>query len=220
MSDQIDGTTALMGGDIGALAKALAAAQGEMDNAVKDGNNPHFGSRFATLASVREVVQQPLSKHGLALTQHPSAKGGVVTLRTMLMHEGGGWIASEATASAKDAGPQSIGSAISYLRRYSLAALCGIAQEDDDAESATSRTSQPAAKKAAPKSNGAQNGNGGQPWDKVMPFGKTKGTALGEHSEAQLRSTIEWCEDKDAEKWADLIAACHATLNRYAETAP
>lgn len=126
----------IMGGDIGALAKALAAAQGEMKNAAKDGTNPHFNSSFATLASVRDVVHGPLSKNGLALTQHPSADGNVVTVRTLLLHEVGGWLSTEITANAKDAGPQAIGSAISYLRRYSLAALCGVAQEDDDGEAA------------------------------------------------------------------------------------
>jgi hypothetical protein len=127
----------VMGGDIGALAKALAAAQAEMDNAAKDGMNPHFKSAFATLASVRSVTYGPLSRHGLALTQHPSADGAVVTVRTLLIHEDGGWLATETSATAKGADPQSIGSAISYLRRYSLAAVCGVAQEDDDGQGAT-----------------------------------------------------------------------------------
>lgn len=63
-----------------------------------------------------------------------------------------------------------------------------------------------------PKSNG----NGSAPWDKRMPFGKTKGKRLGELSEAEISSAVKWCADTDAEKFADLIADLNATRNRYA----
>ena len=126
----------LMGGDIAALAAALAAAQGEMENATKDGSNSHFGSHYATLASVWNAVRGPLSKHKLALTQHPSVEDKTVTVRTLLIHASGGWLASECSAVAQNSNPQAIGSVISYLRRYSAASICGIAQEDDDGNAA------------------------------------------------------------------------------------
>lgn len=56
-------------------------------------------------------------------------------------------------------------------------------------------------------------GNGkGEPWAKPMPFGKTKGTPLGDHTEDQLRKTLDWCRTKDADKFADLISDIEATL--------
>lgn len=198
-------TAELMGGDIGALAKALAAAQGEMGHALKDGKNPHYKSEFATLASVRDVVVGPLSKNGLALTQHPSADGSVVTVRTMLMHEAGGWIASEASATAKDAGPQSIGSTISYLRRYSLAALCGIAQADDDGHAAS-----------APVQQSRGNG-GGKPTQKQLEYlDKMMGSSVFTDAERdragqaaasgdreRVSKALEWAKEQlDARKGA------------------
>lgn len=66
---------------------------------------------------------------------------------------------------------------------------------------------------------GSQRGNGGAPWDKVMPFGKTKGKKLGDLDEAQLRGALDWCRQTDAEKFADLISDIEATLGRFVEAA-
>jgi hypothetical protein len=75
------------------------------------------------------------------------------------------------------------------------------------------RPSREEMQKAERMGGGASNGNGGgNPWDRPMPFGKTKGTPLHDHTDDQLASTIAWCAEKDAEKFADLIAACEATL--------
>jgi hypothetical protein len=126
-----------MGGDVGALTTAMVAAQREMTNAFKDGKNPHFKSEYATLASVLGAVRDPLLRHGIALSQHPTTDGAVVSVRTLLMHTSGGWLSSACSATAKSSDPQSVGSAISYLRRYALAAFVGIAQEDDDGQAAS-----------------------------------------------------------------------------------
>lgn len=118
---------------LGALAKALAAAQAELDDAKKDSVNPHFKNRYASLSSVRAAITPTLSKHGLAVSQlnEPHGEAGVCIV-TMLIHESGEWLKSRlfVPASKKDA--QGFGSAISYARRYALGGIVNIATDDDD----------------------------------------------------------------------------------------
>lgn len=125
---------------IGALAKALAAAQGEMDNALTEKANPFFKSKYADLAAIVDVCKLPLSNHGIARYQAVITAGGIPGVRTQLIHESGEWVASTAFCEPKDGGPQALGSVITYLRRYSLAAAVGVAQEDDDGEAGVART--------------------------------------------------------------------------------
>jgi hypothetical protein len=126
---------------LGALAKALAAAQGEFEDAKKDSKNPHFKNTYASLASVRAATTPVLSKHGLAVLQafEPHGDAGPCIV-TWLLHESGQWIRSRLfiPASKKDA--QGFGSAITYGRRYSWQAITGIAaDDDDDAEAAVGK---------------------------------------------------------------------------------
>lgn len=128
---------------IGLLAAALAAAQGEMTHAEKDRENPHFKSVYATLASVLEACRPALSKHKIAIIQRPTTVGKVVTVETMLVHESGQYISAACSSEARGADPQSIGSAITYLRRYALMSMVAIAPDDDDAEEATRGNQRP-----------------------------------------------------------------------------
>jgi hypothetical protein len=121
---------------INELAAALSLAQGAMTNAVMNRINPHFKSQYADLSSVIDAIRGPLSQNGLAVTQVMEIREGGMVLRTMLAHKSGQWIASEYPLPAT-ARPQEMGSAQTYARRYSLAALiCNAADEDDDANSA------------------------------------------------------------------------------------
>jgi len=124
---------------IGALAAALAKAQGEIKGAVKDSTNPFFKSKYADLGSVKDAAQEALTKYGIAVIQAPKATGALVTVTTMLAHESGEWVSEELTAHAKDESAQSVGSVITYLRRYGLASMAGVTAEDDDGESAQPR---------------------------------------------------------------------------------
>jgi hypothetical protein len=124
---------------IGALAAALAAAQGEIKGAVKDSTNPFFKSKYADLGSVKDAAQEALTKYHIAVIQAPKATGALVTVTTMLAHESGEWFSEELTAHAKDESAQSVGSVITYLRRYGLASMVGVTAEDDDGESAQPR---------------------------------------------------------------------------------
>lgn len=126
----------------GALAAALAKAQGEISNATFNKTNPHFKSKYADLASIRDAVTPALSKHGLSVTQLTDFTGERFVLRTRLMHSAGEYVESSYPLPLAADKPQVMGSAISYARRYSLAAIIGIAsEEDDDAEGAEGRTS-------------------------------------------------------------------------------
>lgn len=126
------------------LATALAAAQAEIENASKNASNPHFRSRYADLAEVLNTARPVLARHGLSVAQFPSLEDGIVSLETIMMHSSGEWISGIASAPIAKPDAQGVGSATTYLRRYSLAALVGIAQEDDDANGAARPAAQPA----------------------------------------------------------------------------
>ena len=120
------------------LAAALAKAQAAMKAADMDGENPHFRSRYATLASITAAVKKPLADYGLCVVQGGGAGEGTAKVSTMILHSSGQWIACElALPVGERATPQAIGSAISYGRRYGLAGLLGVVSDtDDDAEAA------------------------------------------------------------------------------------
>jgi hypothetical protein len=128
-----------MSEQINEIAAALAKAQGEIENAKKDSDNPFFKSKFADYASVRDAVQGPLSRNGISYVQVPTTDGLRVSVETRLMHASGQWIAGTVSATAKDDAPQAIGSCITYLRRYSLQSFVGVAAEDDDGNAAEAK---------------------------------------------------------------------------------
>ena len=121
---------------IAALAKALAAAQSKLENASKNSINPHFRNMYADLAEVLNTVRPVFSEHGLSVIQFPGYESGVASVETVLAHESGEWMSNVAACRVSKDDAQGVGSAITYLRRYSLAAVAGIAQEDDDAQMA------------------------------------------------------------------------------------
>lgn len=126
--------------DIKELAAALAKAQGQIEGAKKDTVNPFFKSKYADLASVWDAIRKPLSDNGLSIIQttRPPTKeeDNFMVLNTTLMHSSGQWVSSAIPVVAKDQTPQAMGSALTYSRRYSLAAIVGVYQEDDDANAA------------------------------------------------------------------------------------
>jgi hypothetical protein len=124
---------------IGQIGKALSAAQGKLKGAVKDSNNPFFKSKYADLSSVWDACRDALAENNIAVIQGPMADGSKITVTTLLVHESGEWVSEALTSHAKDDSPQSVGSTITYLRRYGLASMVGVAPEDDDAEAAQPR---------------------------------------------------------------------------------
>lgn len=123
-------------GQIGEIAAALAVAQAQMGHALKDSKNPHFQSRYADLASVREACA-PISEQGIAMLQFPTTDGKKVSVTTLFAHKSGQWVQSTCSADARASDPQSVGSAVTYLRRYGLLSMACVAPADDDGNAAS-----------------------------------------------------------------------------------
>lgn len=119
-----------------ALFAALAKAQGEIENASKNAANPHFRSKYADLAEVLNTIREPFAKHGLSLMQSTEFDGATVSVVTLVGHADGGFITARASCVPAKTDAQGVGAATTYLRRYSAAAVAGIAQEDDDGTAA------------------------------------------------------------------------------------
>ena len=120
------------------LFTALIKAQSEMGSAVKDSKNPHFRSRYASLAAVIDAVIPVLNANGVGVLQLPSIEGSEVRLTTILMHSSGQRLSSTVGAPlGKKQDAQAVGSAITYLRRYSLQSIMGLPVEDDDGNAAS-----------------------------------------------------------------------------------
>lgn len=127
------------------LYTALSKAQGAVENAKKLSNNPHFKSRYADLATIWDAIREPLTSNGISVLQLPcEAPDGAIGLMTIIGHSSGQSVSSNYFCKLKDASnPQQVGSALTYMKRYTLLGVAGIASEDDDAEAAVGR---PAAK--------------------------------------------------------------------------
>jgi hypothetical protein len=125
------------------LATALSKAQGELDKAKKSSKNPHFRSTYASLEEVIDACREALSSNGLSVVQSVgSAEDFHPTLTTVLLHSSGEYLENTVRLPVTKPGPQELGSCLTYLKRYSLAALVGVADSDDDAETAEGRVRQ------------------------------------------------------------------------------
>jgi len=126
------------------LAAALSKAQSVLKGAKADSTNPFFKSSYADLESVWDAIRGPLTDNGLSVTQTTDVTEFGPVLVTTLIHSSGQWISGRyPLISAKPNDPQALGSATSYARRYTLAAIMGVYQSDDDAEKAVSRETKP-----------------------------------------------------------------------------
>jgi len=124
--------------EIGELAVALVAAQEAIQNPPKSKDNQF--SRYADLATVLNVTRPALTEAGLAVIQTPlTLENGNIAVTTRIIHKSGQWMEEtiDLPLSQTKNAAQAAGSIITYLRRYSLAAFVGIAQEDDDGQAAT-----------------------------------------------------------------------------------
>lgn len=152
---------------LGALAAALCKAQaafppvpktrvGKIKGVTKDGKPYEYSYGYAALDDILLATRPALTENGLAVVQ--PLNGGSV--RTLLLHESGEWLASDTRLPLDGATKaQDVGSAVTYMRRYALCSMLGIAPEDDDdgasaepskPKPATKETSVAAAKAAPP----------------------------------------------------------------------
>lgn len=160
------------------LATALAKAQAQIKPASKDATNPHYKSRYADLPAVWEACRKPLTDNGLSVIQMPVDAGeGRVGLTSILLHTSGQYVSSTVSTKLTQDSAQGLGSALTYLRRYALAALVGIvADEDDDGNAASTPRQNGSAAYSAPASHQPNNGNG-----------KPNGSSADKASEKQIK---------------------------------
>jgi hypothetical protein len=177
------------------LAAALVAAIAETKDVVADAENPFHKNSYATLGAHLAATKGIFAKHGLAIMQFPHGDGNQVGINTMVIHKEGGYVQNYVTIPVASEGfkGQDAGSLFSYLRRYAIAAVAGLATTDDDAESdrivrsapkapaqayvARPPAAAPAARPAAPATPVAIPAGDIDP-AAIIPFGRNKGVQI------------------------------------------
>jgi len=203
--------------NLGALAKALSKLQGEVENAAK--SKQGHGYKYAELSAILEMVRPLLAKYGLAVAQFPKFEEGKVGVRSILLHEEGAYLEDtiylELEGNRSMNAAQVSGSIISYARRYALAAILGVAQEDDDGRQfgSTPTTTEQApvvAKPAKPKEAIPD-----IDWDKFCADAVAAFAKMTTEQEivSWYKSNQETCDDlsyKDNAKYQKLVSAFKA----------
>ena len=124
---------------IAKLATALSIVQGKLTHAKKDSANPFFKSKYADLESVWDACRSLLAENGLAIMQFPGEfVDGTMSLNTILTHSSGEYMSYLMSVPVTKPDAQGAGSALTYMRRYALAAVVGVVQADDDGNAASS----------------------------------------------------------------------------------
>lgn len=155
------------------IAPAFVKAQAACNGAKKSSNNPHFKSKYADLSAVWSACEEALEANSLAVVQGlGEVIDGKLHIETMLLHSSGQWMKSLASIPLPKSDPQGYGSASTYARRYTLAAMMGIVQEDDDGN---------AASKPAPK-------------EEVALIDETQRTELQALIEATASDIVSFCK--------------------------
>ena len=122
------------------ITKALIEFQRNLKPVSKDSTNPYFKSKYASMEAIWECIREPLAKNGLAVSQLPHVQDNNIVLTTLLLHTSGEWLWSGLLVTpGKQNDAQSVGSALTYARRYAISAILGICSEEDDDAEATKR---------------------------------------------------------------------------------
>lgn len=186
-------TDAMQSESIKELAGALSKAQGSMESAKKDTANPYFKSAYADLASVWTACREALTANGLAVAQTTKPSQDGVTVVTTLIHSSGEWMRGELFIKPVKNDPQGIGSAITYARRYALAAMVGVAPEDDDGEGAMGRKNKSTTGADVNRSVNANE----MPFVKVPEMKDGSGSDWGAYFEELVRHHVDMRDDRD-----------------------
>lgn len=211
------------------LGAALAKAQAQVKGAAKSSANPFFKSSYADLSSVWDACREALTSNGLSVVQLPGFAEGIATLDTILLHSSGQWISGTAGAPLGKQDAQGVGSAITYLRRYALAAVASVSPEDDDGNAASGKGKErggarPATRDAGPKEPSVAPApqpltekpaalakpEDPMPWDGKGPA--WKGKPLADFASADLVTLREFCIKKDPAKYATTVEQIDTVL--------
>jgi hypothetical protein len=115
------------------IYEALALAQAEFESIDLDGTNPFYKSRYATIPSIRRAIQPALTKYGLAIIQPwDNLPNGDIVMHTMILHKSGEKIDSTCTIVRGNKNDQDFGKSITYMRRYQLCSVLGVAADKDE----------------------------------------------------------------------------------------
>ena len=163
------------------IASALVKAQKAFGPALKTSSNPHFKSRYADLAACVEAVMDGLNNNGIALIQQTHECESGVMVETVFVHESGEtYSAGKLHVPAVKQDAQGYGSALTYARRYSLMAACGIAPEDDDGNMAS---------RAKPKKESLTNARFAQAVERIKD---------GKYTTDKLRESFALTQEQEA----------------------
>lgn len=185
-----------------ALDAALALAQAELSNVLKDTANPFFKSKYADLASILDEVRPVFAKHGISIVQSPSYDAGVASVTTRIACKGE-WVMATSSCKVVKDDPQGVGSATTYLRRYSLAAFAGVAQTDDDGNAASGKTDK------APKA---------EPASPPVGSGDRLAQIVGAESTTALRAlTVRWKKELSEDEQVALVGPIKARMEVLAK---
>lgn len=207
---------------------ALVKAHGDIRAIGKDSTNPHFKNKYASLDAIVENVRPILAAHGLAVTQSSEAvgEGKALNVYTTLIHESGEFLTSCAYVPIAKQDAQGAGGALTYGRRYSIAALLALATEEDDDGNAASRAPARAQQARAPRAEPVA----AQPVpdeatkypvpkfiglaeNRVMEFGKSKGKQLATMLTDDLKELEGWLKKRtDKAHFAPLLADVKTVL--------
>lgn len=176
-------------GDAKTIAAAFIKARGVMNATVTKDAKGNFG-KYATLAAIVEATTDAFVANGLAVVQEVGTDEHGVTVETWLVHESGATMEFKPlTLPLSQRTPQAVGSAITYGRRYALAAICGLAPDDDDGQAAQDTTKTPQKAQEPRKTQKAQD-------DTNVP------------TDAELEVLGTWTSPQDAQTWAVANGAC------------
>ena len=192
-----------------AIAGAFVKAQAAFGPALKTNTNPHFRSKYAGLDACVEAVIDALHANGIALIQRTLPCESGVTVETLLVHSSGETLSGGTLhLPASKADPQGYGSALTYARRYALAAMLGVTQEDDDGQAASGPRPTPAPMRQPSPSPLASKRQLDMLW-------ATAKEVYGAEAEGELRKLIEGAglnssKELTTTQASDMIAALQA----------
>jgi hypothetical protein len=177
------------------IATALVKAQKGFAPALKTSTNPHFKNKYANLAACVEAVIDSLNFHGIALIQQTHEHPNGILVETVFLHESGEMLnCGKLFFPAQKNDPQGFMACLTYGRRASLMAACGIAPEDDDGQTA-SRVKEPVKEKVAPPITDAR---------LVAAIAKIKS---GEYTTDKLRASFTLTESQNEKLVSELANA-------------
>lgn len=178
-----------------AISAAFVKAQPRVHVAIKNAVNPHLKNRYADLGAVWDAVETCLQENGLAVMQLPGESiNGCMHMETLLLHSSGEWFSKQMSMPMTKQDPQGYGSALTYARRYALAALFGVTQDDDDGARATASKADDALLDAVSTLEGHENIN-----DLKMAFGSAFTALKASTSHQKALTTAYNLKKKDFE---------------------